>query len=135
MEHFFGYFGSASLAVTSPKIFPRHWCVINTFLATHSNWSTMRAAVGKINSILARPNMLALCLNLLFSIFHMQVLIRFFYFLCVFSEGLCLLCIFKMKALHTLSHHFISLFLELFILLYPQLFARLERWSCVFCIK
>jgi len=35
---------------------PNHWCVISTPLATNTKHSTMRAAVGKVNSIPARPN-------------------------------------------------------------------------------
>ena len=35
---------------------PKHWCVINTFLATSTEHSTIRAAMGRINSISARPN-------------------------------------------------------------------------------
>lgn len=35
---------------------PKYWCVINTFPATKAWHSTVRAAVGKMNSISARPN-------------------------------------------------------------------------------
>lgn len=88
MKHFFGQFGLADLAVASAKIFTKHCCVINTFLATDVNPSTVGVAegvaVGKINSILARPNTLVFCLNLLFQIFHIQVLIISYYLLCSF---------------------------------------------------
>jgi len=76
MEYHFGRFGSAALAMSPPKILPtlsllvRGECwrdsfyavqallssnqntgVINIFLAANTKHSTMRAAVGKINSI------------------------------------------------------------------------------------
>ena len=83
MEYPVGQFGSAVLVVSLPKILPtpslllsgggnvgdtalvcagtaqqqpKHRCVINTLLASKRQHSTMRAAVGRINSISARPN-------------------------------------------------------------------------------
>lgn len=77
-----GHFGSAGLVVLPPKIWPtpsllmggrmlerqhrccantaqqwpKHWGVTNTFLATNAKHGTVRAAMGKMNSIPATPN-------------------------------------------------------------------------------
>jgi len=82
MEYPFDQFGSAVLAMSPPKILatpsllggggmlekppwscvstaqqqPKHWCVTNALPATDTKHITMRAAIGKINAISAKPS-------------------------------------------------------------------------------
>lgn len=79
MEYPFGQFGSAGLVVTPARILPhptnggilerqhwycassaqqepKHWGVTNTFVATNTEHRTVRAAMGKVNSIPVRTN-------------------------------------------------------------------------------
>lgn len=41
---------------STSQLKPEHWGVSNTFLATNAKHSTVKAAMGKVNSISARPN-------------------------------------------------------------------------------
>jgi len=57
---------------------PKHWCIINTVLATDPKHNTVRASMKKVNSILDRPSTLVsevgTCQNIFLSVLQINIL-------------------------------------------------------------